>query len=76
MDAFIAEATAALNQPWEQRKRAVPLNPPARSQTPARTPTPFNQMMRVGLTVSYAQKRTLIENLQLEGEHQVTCYDL
>ena len=72
MDAFIAEATAALNHPREQHKSTVPLKPPARSPTPARTPTPFDQMMRVGLTITYVQKRSLMENLQLEGEHRVT----
>lgn len=74
MDAFIAEATEALNQTWEQRNRTVQLKPPARSPTPARTPTPFDQMTRVGLTVTYVQKRSLMENLQLEGEHQVTFF--
>lgn len=74
MDAFIAEATEALNQTWEQRNRTVPLKPPARSPTPARTPTPFDQMTRVGLTVTYAQKRSLMENLQLEGEHRVIFF--
>lgn len=74
MDAFIAEATAALNHPREQHKSTVPLKPPARSPTPARTPTPFDQMMRVGLSITYVQKRSLMENLQLEGGHQVTTY--
>lgn len=75
MDAFIAEATAALNDPREQPKSSVSLKPPARSRTPARTPTPFDQMMRVGLTITYVQKRSLMENLQLEGGHQVTSYE-
>lgn len=75
MDAFLAEATAALYHPQANLKRTIPLKPPARSPTPARTPTPFDQMMRVGLTITYVQKRSLIENLQLEGGHQVTSYE-